>query len=322
MGVLAVGDRLLRAGLGRRSPAGRLVRRHRPDRHLLLLPPFPHPAAGHRLVRAAVAAAAQHLEPGLEERRKAPGRFIGEAQTMTRRWMRHALLAGAALLALGAGAAWAQDSAEPPLPKMTWSFNGPFGTFDRASLQRGFQVYNEVCSACHSMNLLSYRDLEGPSALGYSADEVAAIAATKQVTDGPNDQGAMFQRAGRPADRFVAPFANEAAARAANGGALPPDLSVIIKARAGGANYVHAILTGFGDPPKDMKMAAGMNYNMYFPGHQIAMPPPLTDDRVTYADGTKATIDQEARDVATFLAWASEPTMEERKRTGAKVIIF
>lgn len=240
---------------------------------------------------------------------------------MTRRFVRQAL-AGAALLALGAGAAWAQESAEPSLPKLAWSFTGPFGTFDRAALQRGFQVYNEVCSACHSMNLLAYRDLEGPSALGYSGEEVGAIAATKQVTDGPNDQGAMFLRAGRPADRFAAPFANEAAARAANGGALPPDLSVIIKARAGGADYVHAILTGFRDPPKDMKMAAGMNYNLYFPGHQIAMPAPLTDDRVTYADGTKATIDQEARDVTTFLVWASEPSMEERKRTGAKVIIF
>jgi ubiquinol-cytochrome c reductase cytochrome c1 subunit len=239
---------------------------------------------------------------------------------MTRRLLMPALV-GSALLAASSGA-WAQEADNPPLPKIDWSFTGPFGTFDRASLQRGFQVYNEVCSACHSMNLMSYRDLEGPAALGYSEDEVKAIAATKQVTDGPNDQGEMFQRPGRPADRFVAPFANEKAARAANGGALPPDLSVIIKAREGGPDYVHDILTGFRDAPAGFSMAQGMNYDVYFPGHQIAMPPPLTDNRVTFADGTPATIDQEARDVATFLTWASEPTMEERKRTGAKVIIF
>ncbi len=229
------------------------------------------------------------------------------------------------LLVLGAGqfsAAWAQEADNPPMPKIEWSFKGPFGTFDRAALQRGFQVYNEVCSACHSMNLMSYRDLEGPTGLGYSADEVKAIAATKQVTDGPNDQGQMFQRPGQPADHFVAPFPNEKAARFANNGALPPDLSVIVKARAGGPDYVHAILTGFRDAPASVQMAAGMNYNMYFAGHQIAMPPPLTDNRVTFADGTPATIDQEAQDVATFLTWASEPTMEERKRTGAKVMIF
>jgi ubiquinol-cytochrome c reductase cytochrome c1 subunit len=207
----------------------------------------------------------------------------------------------------------------PALPKVPWSFDGPFGTFDRAALQRGFQIYNEVCSNCHSMNLLSYRDL---SALGYSEDQIKAIAAQKEVTDGPNDQGEMFQRPALPADHFVAPFANEKAARAANNGALPPDLSVIIKARDGGADYVHGILTGFTAPPAGFPMSDNMQYDLYFPGYQIAMPPPLADNTVSFADGTQPLLDEEARDVTTFLTWASEPTMEERKRTGAKVVIF
>jgi ubiquinol-cytochrome c reductase cytochrome c1 subunit len=213
----------------------------------------------------------------------------------------------------------ADADATPSAPHVPWSFDGPFGTFDRAALQRGFQIYSEVCSNCHSMNLLSYRDL---SALGYTEDQIKAIAAQKEVTDGPNDQGAMFQRPAQPADHFVAPFANEKAARAANNGALPPDLSVIIKAREGGADYVHGILTGFTAPPAGFPMGDGMQYDTYFPGHQIAMPQPLSDNTVSFADGTPALLDEEARDVATFLTWASEPTMEERKRTGAKVVIF
>jgi ubiquinol-cytochrome c reductase cytochrome c1 subunit len=205
------------------------------------------------------------------------------------------------------------------LPSPGWSFEGPLGTFDPAARQRGFQVYKEVCSACHSMNLLHYRDLED---IGFSADQVKAIAAGVQVQDGPNDTGDMFERPGRPYDVFKPPFANDQAARAGNNGALPPDLSLIIKAREDGPDYVYGILTGFSDPPAGMKMNDGMNYNKYFAGHQIAMPPPLTDDRVTYADGTKATIAQEAHDVVTFLTWASEPSMEMRKRVGSKVIIF
>ena len=221
-----------------------------------------------------------------------------------------------ALVAFGAPAL-AQET--PPVPKQHWSFDGPFGTFDRAAAQRGFQVYEEVCSRCHSMNLLHYRDLAG---IGYNEEEIKAIAASKQVTDGPNDQGEMYQRPGRPSDTFVPPFPNEQAARAALNGALPPDLSLIIKAREGGADYVDAILQGFKEPPAGFKMQANMNYDEYFPGHQIAMPQPLAGDDVKYADGTKATLPQEAHDVATFLAWASEPTMEERKFTGAKVLIF
>jgi len=214
---------------------------------------------------------------------------------------------------------------EIKLPSPGWSFKGPFGTYDRAALQRGFQVYKEVCAACHSLNYVHYRDLgpAGPDGgIGFSEDEVKAIAAGVQVTDGPNDNGEMFERAGRPYDKFKAPFANANAARAGNNGALPPDLSLIVKAREGFEDYVYGILTGFSDPPANMKMMEGMNYNKYFPGHQIAMPAPLTDDRVTYADGTKATVAQEAHDVVTFLSWASEPTLEMRKRIGMKTMIF
>jgi ubiquinol-cytochrome c reductase cytochrome c1 subunit len=233
--------------------------------------------------------------------------------------MRRAVLAlAAALAALGAVPAVAQE--EMTLPSLRWSFDGPFGTFDRAAAQRGFQVYNEICSRCHAMNLLRYGDLAG---IGYSEDEIKAFAAQKQVTDGPNDQGEMFQRPGRPSDRLVAPFANEQAARAALNGALPIDLSLAIKARAGGADYVYALIAeGYKDPPAGFKLGDAMQYNAYFTGHQIAMPPPLAGNDVTYADGTQATVQREAADVATFLAWAAEPTMEERKRTGAKVLIF
>jgi ubiquinol-cytochrome c reductase cytochrome c1 subunit len=213
----------------------------------------------------------------------------------------------------------AQEEAMPSLPHQNWSFAGPFGTFDRAALQRGFQVYSEVCSNCHSLTLLSYRDL---AALGYNEDQVKAIAAQKEVTDGPNDQGEMFQRPARPSDHFVPPFPNDQANRAAHNGALPPDLSLMVKARAGAEDYVYDLLTGYTAAPAGVKMPDTMQYDLYFPGHQIAMPPPLSDDIVTYGDGTKATMQQEAHDVVTFLAWAAEPSMEDRKRTGVKVLIF
>jgi ubiquinol-cytochrome c reductase cytochrome c1 subunit len=238
--------------------------------------------------------------------------------------MRRLALAAVAALAILAPA---QAAEEASIPSQRWSFDGPFGTYDRAALQRGFQVYKEVCSACHSMSLVHYRDLgppgiNGTGGIGFNADEVKALAAEVEVTDGPNDAGDMFQRPGKPADRFKAPFANANAARAANNGALPPDLSLMAKARVGGPNYIYAVLTGYVDPPADVKLMEGMNYNKAFPGHQIAMPNPLSPDQVSYADGTKATVDQMAHDVATFLNWTAEPELEARKRLGVKVILF
>ena len=232
--------------------------------------------------------------------------------------MRVLALAGLALIALAAVPAGAQE--EVPPPKQSWSFDGPFGTYDRAAAQRGFQVYEEVCSHCHSMNLLHYRDLAG---IGYSEDEIKAIAASKQVTDGPNDQGEMYQRPGRPSDAFVPPFPNEQAARAAHQRrAAARSLADHQGARRRRRLRLTPCCTGFRPPPPGVKMADNMQYDIYFPGHQIAMPPPLAGDDVQYAGGTKPTLPQEAHDVTTFLAWASEPTMEERKFTGAKVLIF
>jgi len=227
-------------------------------------------------------------------------------------------LALIAALVLVGGSARAQEEAPPP-PHQHWSFEGVFGTYDRAALQRGFQVYKEVCAACHPVKHLAFRDL---AEIGYSEDEVKGIAAQVQVTDGPNDTGEMYQRAGRPSDPIPGPFANDQAARAANNGALPPDLSLITKAREGGADYVYAIMTGFKDAPAAMKMNPNMNYNEYFTGHQIAMPPPLNPDQVKFADSTPATVPQMSRDIVTFLSWAAEPTLEQRHRIGFKVILF
>lgn len=221
----------------------------------------------------------------------------------------------AALLSafFGGNAAMAADG--PP----KWSFDGIFGSYDRAALKRGFQVYHDVCSACHSLNLVYYRNLQQ---IGFSQDEVKAIAGEKQVTDGPNDQGEMFQRPARPNDHFVPPFANEQLARLANNGALPPDLSVIVKAREGGPDYIYSIMTGFVDPPEGFKVPDGMFYNAAFPGHAIAMPPPLSEGVVTYADQTPATVPQMSADVVIFLNWAAEPELEARKKLGLQTMIF
>ena len=205
------------------------------------------------------------------------------------------------------------------IPNHPFSFDGVFGTYDRASAQRGFQVYKEVCSNCHAMHLLSYRNLRE---LGLTEAQVAAIASQFQVRAGPNDEGEMYERAGRPSDRFRSPFPNPQAARVANNGAYPPDLSVIAKARNGGADYLYALLTGYQDPPEGVTMMDGMNYNRYFPGHQIAMAQPLYPDGVEFADGTPATVENMARDVATFLQWAAEPELETRRAMGVKVILF
>ncbi|MFH5924102.1 cytochrome c1 [Roseomonas xinghualingensis] len=225
----------------------------------------------------------------------------------------------AAVIALTPAASQAAGEAIH-VPDTKFSFDGIFGTFDRASAQRGFQVYKEVCSACHSMRQLSYRHLTG---IGLTAAQIEALASQFQVQDGPNDNGEMFERPARPSDRFRRPFANDAAARAANNGALPPDLSVMVKAREGGADYMHALLTGYADPPEGVSVMEGMYYNKYFPGHQIAMAPPINSDgQVTYADGTTATIDQMSKDVSTFLAWAAEPELEQRRAMGVRMIIF
>lgn len=205
------------------------------------------------------------------------------------------------------------------LPKNNWGFEKIIGTFDRAALQRGFQVFKEVCATCHGLNHLSYRNL---SALGYKEEEIKAIAAQYEVHDGPNDEGEMFDRKALPSDVFVNPYKNEKAARAANNGAYPPDLSLIVKARKGGADYVYAILTGYSKPPVDFKLQEGMNYNKYFPGHQIGMPKPLNEGQVHFADNTKSTVEQMSKDVVTFLAWAAEPELEHRKAMGIRVLIF
>lgn len=217
-----------------------------------------------------------------------------------------------------ASPSYAADKALPP-PKLDWSFKGPLGTFDRGELQRGFQVYKQVCSACHAMDLLSYRNL---AALGYTEDEVKAIAAEYTVMDGPNDEGEMFERPARPSDRFVNPYPNDAAAKYANGGAMPPDMSLIAKARKGGADYLHALLTGYKEPPEGMVLGNNQHYNKYMAGNIIAMAAPLSDGIVGYEDGSPETVDQYARDVSAFLTWAASPELETRKQTGVKVILF
>lgn len=211
-------------------------------------------------------------------------------------------------------------------PKQHWPHQGIFGTYDKGALQRGYQVYKEVCAACHGMKLLSYRDLAG---VGYNADEIKSIAAEYTVIDGPDDEGEMFERAARPSDRFKGPFANDKAARAANGGALPPDLSLVVKARHKHEDYIHALLTGYTNAPavdektgEAIEVPNGMYWNTYFPGHMIAMAPPLVEGSVTFADGTEATVHQMSRDLTQFLAWAGEPHMEARKRMGVKVMLF
>jgi ubiquinol-cytochrome c reductase cytochrome c1 subunit len=240
---------------------------------------------------------------------------------MGRHLMKNIAIVGSVCLlgvfVLGSEVRAAGDQVKPPSQK--WSFTGLFGTFDRNALQRGFQVYNEVCAGCHSLRLVAYRNL---MEIGFTEDQVKTIAAEKEVQDGPNDEGEMFDRPARPSDRFVSPFPNDNAARAANNGAFPPDLSLIVKARKNGANYLHALMTGYKDPPAGTTLPEGMAYNEYFPGKQISMPSPLSDDGVEYADKTKATVDQMSRDVTVFLAWAAEPELEARKAMGVKVLLF
>ena len=204
--------------------------------------------------------------------------------------------------------------------QMKWEFDGVFGSVDRASAQRGYQVYKEICSACHGLRRVAYRNL---TEIGFSEDEVKQIASEVLVSDGPNDDGEMFDRPGLPSDKFVGPYANEQAARSSNGGALPPDLSLIIKARHDGANYVYSLLTGFVDAPDNFPLASGKSYNPYFEGRQISMPAPITDDvQVDYRDGTYATKEQMVIDVTNFLQWIAEPEAEARKKMGVRTMIF
>ncbi|MBI3517684.1 MAG: cytochrome c1 [Proteobacteria bacterium] len=235
---------------------------------------------------------------------------------------------GLIALAVAFGAPGARAAEHVDLLKSSWSFGGLFGTYDRAAAQRGFKVYKEVCATCHALSLISFRNLGGPGSMGggigFSGDEVKAIAADYKVMDGPNDAGEMFERPARPSDFFPKPFPNEKAARANNNGAYPPDLSLITKARADGANYLFSLLQGYSDPPAGVKLMEGMNYNKYFAAgdHQIAMPQPLQPNQVAYDDGTASSLAQEAHDVATFLSWAAEPELEARRRIGLEAILF
>ena len=252
---------------------------------------------------------------------------------------------GLVLAAMGLGAPAMAATTQAELKSVNWSFEGPFGKFNQEQLQRGYKVYHDVCSACHSMNLLSYRNLADKGGPFYSdkypnpneSPYAKAIAMDFMVPDIDTDTGDAITRPATPSDHFRAPFANEYAAKAANGGSAPPDLSLMAKAREGGPRYIYSILTGFADAPAGLMVPPGKYYNPYFPGDLtsfwngpgnaptggfISMPPPLTPDRVTFDDGTKATVAEEAWDVAAFLAWAAEPHQEERKQTGFAVLIY
>lgn len=254
-------------------------------------------------------------------------------------------LAAGLSLALFQPAAQAAEGGFKP-PQLSWSFSGPFGKFDRAQLQRGFKVYKEVCASCHGASLVAFRNLSQPGGPEFTPGQVAALAATYQIKDGPNDQGEMFDRPGRPADRFPSPFPNEQAARAAQGGAYPPDFSVLAKARTyergfptfvfdiftqyqeQGPDYIHALMVGYEEPPAGVTLLPGQNYNKYMPGHLIAMPKPLSDGQIEYPKGPDGkapvpeTVDQYARDVAAFMVWMAEPHLEARKRMGLQVMLF
>ena len=206
--------------------------------------------------------------------------------------------------------------------KTNWSFKGIFGTFDRASLQRGYQVYQEVCSGCHAVQHLSYRNLSEKGGPEFSIEEAKAIASQFEVEDGPNSDGEMFTRSGRLSDKFVKPYLNVEASTAANDGAYPPDMSVLAKARAGGADYIYSLLLGYEEAPAGFELDDGVYYNKYMPGNKIKMSAPLSDGLVEYSDGTQSTTTQMAKDITTFLVWAAEPHLESQHRMGFKAIIY
>ncbi len=216
--------------------------------------------------------------------------------------------------------AFSEDNKQ--LLKQDWTFKGFFGKFDRASLQRGYQVYSEVCSSCHSMQYLSYRNLAETGGPEFSKEQAKAIASQFEVKDGPNEDGEMFTRTAKLSDRFVSPYANEKEAQASNGGAYPPDMSVLVKARKGGADYIYSVLLGYEDPPKDIQLDDGVYYNAYMYGKKIKMANPLSEGLVQYKDGTEASVEQMAKDVTTFLSWAAEPHLESRHKIGFRSIIY
>ncbi|WP_159587062.1 cytochrome c1 [Chelativorans xinjiangense] len=250
-------------------------------------------------------------------------------------------LNGLAALGLGIAMATPADAAEYPLkkpPQLEWSFDGPFGAYDKGQLQRGLKIYREVCSSCHSLDLVAFRNLED---LGYTEEQVRAIAAEYEVEDGPDENGDMFTRPATPSDHFPAPFANPQQAAASNNGAAPPDFSLLAKARAvergfptfvfdiftqyaeGGPDYIHALLTGYEEDAEGHEVPEGTYYNPYFLNAvSLSMAPPLSDGMVTYEDGSPETVDQYARDIAAFMMWAAEPHMEARKETGFTVMVF
>ena len=206
--------------------------------------------------------------------------------------------------------------------KTDWSFKGLFGKFDRGSLQRGYQVYTEVCSSCHSMKYLSYRNLAEKGGPEFTEAQAKAIAASFEVTDGPNADGEMFKRPGKLSDKFVMPYENVKAAQAANGGAYPPDMSVLAKARGGGVDYIYSLLQGYEDPPMGITLDEGVYYNKYMYGNKIKMSNQLSDGLVEYADGTESTVEQMSKDVTTFLMWTAEPHLESRHKMGFKAILY
>ncbi|MBO0343861.1 cytochrome c1 [Roseibium limicola] len=249
------------------------------------------------------------------------------------------VLTAAAALAVAAPAFAAGEG--PHVERQSWSFAGPFGTFDRAQLQRGFKIYREVCSSCHSLRLVKFRNLAEEGGLGYSEDQVKAIAAEYTVEDGPDDAGDMFERPAVSSDAFPSPFPNENAARASNGGAYPPDFSLLAKARAAhrgfpwfvfdaftqyqelGPDYIYGLLTGYEEAPEGVEVPAGKYYNPhYLSGNAIGMAPPLSDELVEYEDGTPETLEQYSKDVSAFMMWAAEPHMEARKKIGFRVMVF
>ena len=255
------------------------------------------------------------------------------------------LIAAAAGLTLAAQPALASEGGGHGLRDGGFSFDGPFGSFDQGQLQRGYKVYREVCASCHSMDLMYFRTLAEPGGPFFDAHQaspaenrfVKALAKEAQIADIDTETGEPVMRDGTAADRFPSPYPNATAAAAANGGAAPPDLSVMAKARHGGANYIYSLLTGYAAVPQGLQMRPGQNYNVYMsgdlapfmvvgadvpPGGFIAMPSPLTAGQVTYDDDTVASVDQMAKDVAAYIAWASDPRQVERKQNGVGVLIF